>query len=155
MKKILTTLLSLTMMLVLAACSGGSNGGSVLKTTPVSGDKVTAELPSGWSLVTGTDMNGNDMADFICHAEEFEYGDPYLQVEEYTKDLDSAKELLESGDPYGTYDGEKELANGTWYLAKNAASSQIGEKVFIVKGYECDFGSDEVQSILGSLQWAK
>ena len=76
MKKILTTLLSLTMMLVLAACSGGSNGGSVLKTTPVSGDKVTAELPSGWSLVTGTDMNGNDMADFICHAEEFEYGVP-------------------------------------------------------------------------------
>lgn len=155
MKKILTTLLSLTMMLVLAACSGGNNGGSAAKTTAVSGDKVTAELPSGWSLVTGTGMNGNDMADFICHAEEFEYGDPYLQVEEYTKDLDSAKELLESGDPYGTYDGEKELTNGTWYVAENAASAQIGEKVFIVKGYECDFGSDEVQSILGTLQWAK
>lgn len=155
MKKILTTLLSLTMMLVLAACSGGNNGGSAAKTTAVSGDKVTAELPSGWSLVTGTDMNGNDMADFICHAEEFEYGDPSLQVEEYTKDLDSAKELLESGDPYGTYDGEKELTNGTWYVAENAASAQIGEKVFIVKGYECDFGSDEVQSILGTLQWTK
>ena len=76
MKKILTTLLSLTMMLVLAACSGGNNGGSAAKTTGVSGDKVTAELPSGWSLVTGTDMNGNDMADFICHAEEFEYSVP-------------------------------------------------------------------------------
>lgn len=47
---------------------------------------VTAELPSGWSLVTGTDMNGDDMADFICHAEKFEYGDPYLQVEEYPRD---------------------------------------------------------------------
>lgn len=64
------------MMLVLDACSGGNNGGSAAKTTAVSGDKVTAELPSGWSLVTGTDMNGNDMADFICHAEEFEYGVP-------------------------------------------------------------------------------
>jgi len=40
-------------------------------------------------------------------------------------------------------------------VAENAARAQIGEKVFIVKGYECDFGSDEVQSILGSLQWAK
>ena len=100
-------------------------------------------------------MNGDDMADFICHAEEFEYGDPYLQVEEYPQDLDSAKALLESGDPYGTYDGEKELTNGTWYLAENAACAQIGEKVFMVKGYECDFGSDEVQSILGSLQWIK
>ena len=116
---------------------------------------VTAELPSGWSLVTGTDMNGDDMADFICHAEEFEYGDPYLQVEEYPQDLDSAKAVLESGNPYGTYDGEKELANGTWYLAETAASAQIGEKVFMVKGYECDFGSEEVQSILGSLQWAQ
>lgn len=53
----------------------------------------------------------------------------------------------------GTYDGEKELTNSTWYPAENAACAQIGEKVFMVKGYECDFGSDEVQSILGSLRW--
>ena len=167
MNKILAILLALTMMLALAACNGGNSGDSsnssnssnsgdsAPKTPAASGDMVTAELPSGWSLVTGTDMNGNDMADFICHAEEFEYGDPYLQVEEYPQDLDSAKAVLESGDPYGTYDGEKELTNGTWYLAENAASAQIGEKVFMVKGYECDFGSDEVQSILGSLQWIK
>ena len=36
---------------------------------------------------------------------------------------------------------------------ENAACAQIGEKVFMVKGYECDFESDEVQSILGSLRW--
>ena len=168
--KILAFLLALTMVLALAACGGnnGENGNSdngnnsadssnvsAPKTTTASGDMVTAELPSGWSLVTGTDMNGDDMADFICHAEEFEFGDPYLQVEEYPQDLDSAKAVLESGNPYGTYDGEKELANGTWYLAETAASAQIGEKVFMVKGYECDFGSEEVQSILGSLQWAQ
>lgn len=164
--KILAFLLALTMVLALAAC-GGNNGDnsdngnnsadssnvSVPKTTTASGDMVTAELPSGWSLVTGTDMNGDDMADFICHAEEFEYGDPYLQIEEYPQGLDSAKAVLESGSPYGTYYGEKELTNGTWYLAETAASAQIGEKVFMVKGYECDFGSEEVQSILGSLQW--
>lgn len=86
------------------------------KTTAASGDMVTAELPSGWSLVTGTDMNGDDMADFICHAEKFEYGDPYLQVEEYPRDPDSAKTVPESGDPYGTYDWEKELTNGTWKM---------------------------------------
>ena len=166
MNKTLAILLALAMMLALAACNGknGDNGNSgngnsnnvsTPQTTTASGDMVTVELPSGWSLVTGTDMNGVDLADFICHAEEFEYGDPYLQVEEYPQDLDSAKAVLESGNPYGTYDGEKELTNGTWYLAENAASAQIGEKVFMVKGYECDFGSEEVQSILGSLQWTK
>ena len=51
--------------------------------------------------------------------------------------------------------GDKQRTNGTWYLAENAASAQTGEKVFMVKGYECDFGSDEVQSILGSPQWTK
>ena len=167
MNKLLAVLLALTMTLALAACGGNnggnganSNGGNTSnggapKTTTASGDMVTAEFPSGWSLVTGTDMNGDDMADFICHTEKFEYGDPYLQVEEYPQDLDSAKAVLESGNPYGTYDGEKELANGTWYLAENAAAAQIGEKVFMVKGYQCDFGSEEVQSILGSLQWAE
>lgn len=158
MNKILAILLALTMMLALAACNGGNSGDSgdsAPKTTAVSGDMVTAELPSGWCLVTGTDMNGADMADFICHTEKFEYGDPYLQVEEYPQDLDSAKAVLESGSTFGTYNGEKGLANGTWYLAENAACAQIGEKVFMVKGYECDFGSDEVQSILGSLQWIK
>lgn len=155
MNKILAILLVLTMMLVLAACNGGNSGDSAPKTTVVSGDMVTAELPSGWCLVTGTEMNGDDMADFICHTEKFEYGDPYLQVEEYPQDLDSAKAVLESGSTFGTYNGEKGLANGTWYLAENAACAQIGEKVFMVKGYECDFGSDEVQSILGSLQWIK
>ena len=167
--KILAILLALTMVLALAACNGGNSGDSsnisnsnssnsgdsAPKTTAASGDMVTAELPSGWSLVTGTDMNGNDMADFICHTEKFEYGDPYLQVEEYPQDLDSAKALLESGDPYGTYDGEKELTNGTWYLAENAAAAKLGEKALLVKGYQCNFGSDEVQSILGSLQWIK
>ena len=69
--------------------------------------------------------------------------------------MDGVKAVLESGDPYGTYNGEKGLANGTWYLAENAACAQIGDTVFMVKGYECDFGSDEVQSILGSLQWVK
>ena len=82
MNKILAILLTLTMMLALAACNGGNSGDSAPKMTVASGDMVTAELPSGWSLVTGTDMNGNDMADFICHAEKFEFGDPYLQVEE-------------------------------------------------------------------------
>lgn len=164
--KILATLLALAMMLALAACGGNGNSDngnnsadssnvSAPKTTTASGDMVTAELPSGWSLVTGTDMFGTDTADVICHTEDYKSGDPYLQVEEYPQDLDSAKAVLESGNPYGTYDGEKELTNGTWYLAENAAVAQIGEKVFMVKGYKCDFGSEEVQIILGSLQWTK
>ena len=94
-------------------------------------------------------------ADIIAHSEDYKTGDPYLQVEEYPQNLDAAKAVLESGNPYGSYDGEKELTNGTWYLAENAAVAQIGEKVFMVKGYKCDFGSDEVQGILGSLQWVK
>ena len=155
MNKILAILLTLTMVLALAACGGDDSGSSTQKTTTTSGDMVTAELPSGWSLVTGTDMFGIDTADIICHSEDYKSGDPYLQVEEYPRELDSAKAVLESGSPYGTYGGEKELTNGTWYLAENAAAAQIGEKVFMVKGYKCDFGGEEVQSILGSLQWVK
>ena len=158
MHKILAILLALTMMLTLAACDGGNSsnsGDSAPKTTAASGDLVKAELPSGWSLVTGTEMFGMDEADFICPTEKYEFGDPYLQIEEYPQDLDTAKALLESGNPYGTYIGEKALANGTWYVAETAAAAQIGEKVFMVVGYECDFGSEAVQSILGSLQWIK
>ena len=47
MNKILAILLALTMMLALAACNGGNSGDSAPKTTAVSGDMVTAELPSG------------------------------------------------------------------------------------------------------------
>lgn len=167
MNKILGILLALTMVLALAACGGGKSSNSsnssnssdsssdAPKTTAASGDMVKAELPTGWILVTGTEMFGMDEADFICHTEKYQVGDPYLQVEEYPQDLDAARELLESENPYGTYDGEKELANGTWYLAEGAAAAQIGEKVFMVKGYECDFGSEDVQIILGSLQWIK
>ena len=172
MNKTLAILLALAMMLALAACNGknGDNGNSgngnsgngnssansnnvsAPKTTTASGDMVTVELPSGWSLVTGTDMNGVDLADFICHAEKFELGDPYLQAQEYFGGIEAARAVLESEDPYGTYAGTKELANGTWYLAENAAAAQLGEKALLVKGYQCDFGSEEVQSILGSLQ---
>lgn len=167
--KILAILLALTMMLALAACGGksgndnsdngnsnsGDGGSSAPQTTAVSGDMVTAELPSGWSLITGTDMNGSDRADYFCPAEKFEVGNPYLQAEEDAHTIEEAKTVLESENPYGTYAGEKELANGTWYIAENAAVAQIGEKVLIVKGYKCDFGSEDVQSILGSLQWVK
>ena len=97
MHKILAILLALTMMLTLAACDGGNSGNSsnsgdsAPKTTAASGDLVKAELPSGWSLVTGTEMFGMDEADFICPTEKYEFGDPYLQVEEYPQDLDTAK----------------------------------------------------------------
>lgn len=161
MNKILAILLAFVMMFALAACGGkdgaetSKDGSETAKTTSVSGDMVTAEIPDGWCLVTGTDMFGIDTADFICPTDEYKSGDPYLQIEEYPQDLDGAKAVLESGSPFGTYAGEKSLANGTWYLAENAAVAQLGEKVIMVKGYKCDFASDEVQSILGSLQWIK
>ena len=155
MSKILTILMALTMVLALTACGGDKGGSNAPKTTAVSGDMVTAELPSGWILVTGTEIFGMDTADLICHTEKYQNGDPYLQIEEYPQDLNGAKAVLESGKPYGAYNGEKALANGTWYLAENAAVAQIGEKVFVVKGYKCDFGGADVQTILGSLQWIK
>ena len=155
MKKLSALLLAFVMLFALAACGGGagSGGGAAAKTTPVSGDMVTGELPAGWILVTGTDMNGADRVDYICHTENYTVGDPYLQAEEDARNIEDAQALLESGSPFGTYAGEKELANGTWYLAENAAVTQLGDKVMIVRGYQCDFGSEEVQGILGSLQW--
>ncbi len=77
-KKILWLLFTAAILLALPACGGfGETDSGAPKTVSASGDMVTAELPSGWSLVSGTDMNGVDLADFICHAEEFELGDPY------------------------------------------------------------------------------
>ncbi|MCI9431145.1 MAG: hypothetical protein HFF70_01790 [Oscillospiraceae bacterium] len=155
-KKALWLLFTAAVLLALPACGGsGETDSGAPKMVSASGDMVTAELPSGWSLVSGTDMNGVDLADFICHAEKFELGDPYLQAQEYFGGIEAARAVLESEDPYGTYAGTKELANGTWYLAENAAAAQLGEKALLVKGYQCDFGSEEVQSILGSLQWVQ
>lgn len=152
-KKAFWLLFTVTVLLALPACGGsGETDSGASKMVSASGDMVTAELPSGWNLVSGTDMNGVDLADFICHAEKFELGDPYLQAQEYFGGIEAARAVLESEDPYGTYAGTKELANGTWYLAENAAAAQLGEKALLVKGYQCDFGSEEVQSILGSLQ---
>ena len=152
-KKALWLLFTAAVLLALPACGGsGETDSGAPKTVSASGDMVTAELPSGWSLVSGTDMNGVDLADFICHAEKFELGDPYLQAQEYFGGIEAARAVLESEDPYGTYAGTKELGGVTWYLAENAAAAQLGEKALLVKGYQCDFGSEEVQSILGSLQ---
>lgn len=153
--KIAALLLALVMALSLTACGGSDtgSGSAAPKTTSAAGDIVTAEVPEGWSLVTGSTMFGNDTADFLCHTESYKVGDPYLQVEQANQDLDGMKAVLESERPYGTYAGEQALANGTWYIAENAAVALLGDKVILVKGYKCDFGSAEVHTILGSLQW--
>ena len=160
LNKIVALLLALTMALALTACGGsdtGSSGGSSAapKTTSATGDMVTVEVPEGWSLVTGSDMFGTPTADFVCHSESYKVGDAYLQIEQASYNLDDLKGILESGSPYGTYSGEQALANGTWYLAENAAAAQLGDKVILVKGYKCDLGSAEVHTVLGSLQWVK
>lgn len=159
MKKAISIVLCLMFVLSFAAC--GSNGGSSdktgtsNKTETVIGEVVKAEIPSGWCIVTSTEMTGASGEDFICHSDKYELGDAYIQTVQDSRDIDKIKEMLISTDPYGAYSGEVELANGTWYLAENAAAAVIGEKVLLVKGYEIDFSSDEVQSILGSLQWAE
>lgn len=149
--KVIMAVLVFAMALTLTAC-GGSGG---TKGTEASGDMVTATIPSGWSLVSGTEMQGIKTEDFICHSKEYKVGDPYLQVEQDSRSIDAMKAVLESESPYGTYAGEKKLANGTWYIAKNIAITLLDDKVLTVKGYQCDFSSDEVQGILGSIQWKK
>ena len=154
MKKIVAMLLASVIILSLAACGSSPANGGEAETTAAAGDVVKAELPGGWSLVSGTVMNGADGADFLCHAEQFELGDPYLQTTQDGRDVEAIREVLESETPFGKYYGPKELANGTWYIAENAAAASIDGKTLLVRGYECDFRSAEVQSILGSLQWA-
>lgn len=153
MKKITTILLSsllvLCTLITLTACGGDSKKTA----TPVTGEVVSAALPDGWTLITSTDMTGASGADFLCHAEKFGLGDPYLQVTKEDRDIEAMRAVLEAEEPFGAYDGAVELNNGTWYIADLAAAAVIGEKVCLVRGYECDFGSDQVRDILGSLQW--
>ena len=153
MKKVLPALLSAALLLSFAAC-GASGEAASAKTTPASGDVVSADLPDGWTLVSGTDMNGAGGSDYICRSKEFQIGDPYLQAARDDRDAAGMQALLEGEDPFGTYYGSFELANGIWYIAENAAGAVLGEKTLLVKGYECDFQSDEVRTILGSIQWA-
>lgn len=159
MKKVISVVLCLVLVLSFSAC--GNNGGSSDETdTPakmesVAGEVVKAKLPSGWCIVTSTEMTGASGADFICHSDRYEFGDSYIQTVPDGRDMDKIKKMLVSTDPYGAYSGEVELENGTWYIAENAAAAVIGEKALLVKGYDIDFGSDEVHSILGSLQWVE
>lgn len=119
------------------------------------GEVIKAEIPSGWCIVTSTEMTGTSGVDFLCHSDKYELGDAYIQIMPDSRDINMIKEMLISTDPYGAYSGKVELANGTWYIAENAAAAVIGEKALLVKGYAIDFISNEVQSILGSLQWAE
>lgn len=143
-------------LLMLTACAGqqaGEGSSEEMKTQQASGDVVKAEIPEGWSLVSGTEMNGANGADYICHAEKFEIGDPYLQAEKTDQDLEKMQGVLESGDTFGKYLGSFDLGGNTWYIAENAAAAEIDGKVCLVRGYECDFSGAQVQAILGSIQW--
>ena len=83
-----------------------------------------------------------------------EMGDPYLQVTKDDRDIEAIRKVLQSEETFGKYTGEVESNSITWYVAEKAAAAMIGEKACLVCGYECDFSSAEVQSILGSIQWA-
>ncbi|MGN0628369.1 MAG: hypothetical protein ACI4IW_01940 [Oscillospiraceae bacterium] len=152
MKKIIVFLIALA-LLSLAACGGSAE--AEVEMEHVSGDLAVADLPKGWSLVTGTEMNGASEADFICHSEDYQLGDAYLQVTRDGRDVGSIEEVLASETPFGKYYGEAELQNGTWYISENAAACTIDGYSMLVRGYACDFESSEVRNILGSLGWAK
>lgn len=51
-----------------------------------------------------------------------------------------------------TDSGAPKTVSASGNMAENAAAVQLSEKALLVKVYQCDFGSEEVQSILGSLQ---
>ncbi|MDD8048389.1 MAG: hypothetical protein PHH04_02180 [Thomasclavelia sp.] len=147
MKKLLSAVLVCLVAVSLMGCGAS--------TKTVKGTVVKATIPDDWSLVDGKKMNGAGGADYICDSKEYKAGDPYLNISESSKSISDLKALLKDGTLYGKYYGDVKLDNGTWYLAKNAAVAKVNKKTFIVTGYKCDFNSDEVQDILGSLKWVK
>ena len=159
MKKLFLTLLSLIMLLSVIACGNSEKKDANTakdrqeKSKSVSGDVIKAEIPGSWCFVSGTDMNGANGSDFICHAKKYELGDPYLQVTKDDRSIEKVTEVLESEEIFGKYYGSFELNGNTWYIAENAATALVGENTCLVRGYECDFSSDEVRSILGTIQW--
>lgn len=108
MKKISWIIFIVAILLTLTVCGGsGANGDDEFKTTPASGDVVSAELPSGWSLISGTDMNGVDLADFICHAEEFELGAPTCKHRSILETLRRHGLFWSRRTPMGPIQGQK------------------------------------------------
>ena len=73
MKKLQAAFQIFLLVLSLAACGK-------MKSQTVTGGVISANIPSGWCMVIGTEMNGASGSDYICHSKEFVLGDPYLQI---------------------------------------------------------------------------
>ena len=142
MKRIFALALIAVMVFSMAACGGG--GG-----TQVTGDVVSASIPSGWCMVSGTEMFGQDSCDFICHSKEYELGDAYMQIATSFSDYDSTRAAYADsawGDPV------EFTVNGiTWSGADLGICADIGGTVVTVACYNVDFNDKEVQEILGTI----
>ena len=150
MKRLVPLFLIIAILFSFSACGGSS------KTLEVTGDVVSASIPTDWCLISGTEMNGANGSDFICHTKRFEIGDPYLQMmhDPQSRSIEDLQAFLESEEVYGKYFGSFECSALTWYIAEKAAGAAIEGKNCVVLSYECDMNSDEVRAILGSLAWA-
>lgn len=163
---VVTCCIVLCAVLASGGCAGSSEGNNEesldlskvsmpAEAHGVTGELVSANIPSGWSLVTSSEMTGAAGEDFICKGDPYKAGNPYLQITSDGNDIEKLEQILESEDSYGGYYGEAELSNGTWYLAEKAAGVQLENGICLrVLGYDVDFRSNDVRYILGSLEYA-
>ena len=125
----------------------------------VQGNVISARIPEGWILVPGAEIETVgylDEADYIFKGTEVNDSAPMLMIGEfYTGDLETYKEYIEGGsfgDPIDPFT----VNDLTWYAGKEGAVTQLGDKLcFVYPLNGADFSDETVQTILGTIDWAK
>ena len=172
-------LVAVMLMAALTACGGGGNTAKTdnnsgnsntsqteapkeeAKLTDATGAVISAKLPDGWILKAGKDIETVgyvDDADYIIKGNDVDTSAPTLQValaNQSSEDIDTWKGWIDGGS-FGDANEPFEVNGITWYTAKEGGVAFIDGKVCLVYNLNgASFTDSNIQTILGSISWAK
>lgn len=84
------------------------------------GEVIKADVPSGWCIVTGTEMTGASGADFLCHSDKYELGDAIKGT--------WVQECTDYGTVTWIFDGKGKCSLDTDYLDKAPGTYTIKDE---------------------------
>lgn len=158
MKVLCVSFVTVLLVASLAAC-GNSGNGAEAKLTDYTGGVISAQLPDGWILKAGKDIDTVgylDSYDYIFKASDVDNSAPTLQVTvayQAADDIDSWKGWISDGS-FGEANDPFEVNGITWYTAKQGGVALIdGQVCLIYNTNGADFSDSEVQTILGNIKW--
>ena len=155
LKTIALTFIFVIGVFALTGCGNSSKG------TETTGAIIKANIPNGWILKAGKDIDTVgyvDDADYIIKANSVDTSAPTLQVSlanQSNTDIDAWKGWIDGGS-YGTANEPFEVNGITWYTAKEGGVALINGKVCLVFNLNgASFTDKSIQEILGSISWVE